>query len=140
VPFASALAKKGADKGIDGRIIFQGEKPGIFESVILSVKAGKTGSAHVRDLKGVMEREKASIGIPISMQEPTAPMKREAATAGFYESAVWGKKYPKVQLFTVAGLLAGKRIEMPPLRQVNATFKKAAKAKGKGEEQATIDL
>jgi hypothetical protein len=43
--------KKGADKGIDGRIIFQGDKPGTFESVILSVKAGKTGSAHVRDLK-----------------------------------------------------------------------------------------
>ena len=33
--------KKGADKGIDGRIIFQGDKPGSFESVILSVKAGK---------------------------------------------------------------------------------------------------
>ena len=31
---------KGADKGIDGRIVFQGDKPGIFESVILSVKAG----------------------------------------------------------------------------------------------------
>ena len=57
--------KKGADKGIDGRIVFQGDKPGSFESVILSVKAGKTGSAHVRDLKGVLEREKAAIGVLI---------------------------------------------------------------------------
>ena len=128
--------KKGADKGIDGRIIFQGDKPGSFESVILSVKAGKTGSAHVRDLKGVLERENAAIGVLISMQEPTAAMKTEAVTAGFYESALWGRKYPRVQLFTVEELLTGKKVEMPPIRQVGATFKKAPKVtKTKGEQQ-----
>jgi len=120
--------KKGTDKGIDGRIVFQGDKPGNFESVILSGKAGKTSAPHIRDLKGVLEREKAAIGVLISMQEATSPMKTEAVTAGFYESALWGKKYPKVQLFTVAELLAGKTIEMPPIRQVQATFKKAPKA------------
>ncbi|MCX7022848.1 MAG: DNA methyltransferase [bacterium] len=120
--------KKGADKGIDGKIIFQGEKTGEFETVILSVKAGKTGSAHVRDLKGVvLGRKDAAIGVLISMQEPTRDMKTEAATAGFYESATWGRKYPKIQLLTVAELLAGKQIDMPPLKQVGATFKKAPK-------------
>jgi hypothetical protein len=128
--------KKGADKGIDGRIIFQGDKKGSFENVILSVKAGKTGSAHVRDLKGVLEREKAAIGVLISMQEPTAAMKTEAVTAGFYESTLWGRKYPKVQLFTVEELLTGKKVEMPPIRQVGATFKKAPKVtKQQGEQQ-----
>jgi DNA modification methylase len=127
--------KKGADKGIDGRIIFQGDKTGVFDSVILSVKAGKTGSAHVRDLKGVLEREKASIGVLISMQDPTADMKTEAVTAGFYESANWGRKYPKLQLFTVADLLAGKKVEMPPIRQVGATFKKAPKVTNQQGEQ-----
>ena len=130
--------KKGADKGIDGRIIFQGDKPGTFENVILSVKAGKTSSAHVRDLKGVLEREKAAIGVLISMQEPTSPMKTEAATAGFYESALWGQKYPKVQLLTVAELLARKKIEMPPIRQVGATFKKAPKSKVKAMENPEL--
>ena len=130
--------KKGADKGIDGRIVFQGDKPGSFESVILSVKAGKTSAPHIRDLKGVLEREKASIGVLISMQEATAPMKTEAVTAGFYESALWGKKYPKVQLFTVAELLAGKTIEMPPIRQVQATFKKAPKAAEKKSGQSEL--
>lgn len=72
--------KKGADKGIDGRIIFQGDKKGTFESVILSVKAGKTGSAHVRDLKGVLDREKAEIGVLISMKHPTKPMLTETVT------------------------------------------------------------
>jgi len=121
--------KKGADKGIDGRIIFQGDKPGIFESVILSVKAGHIGASHVRDLKGVLDREKAAMGVLISMQEPTAPMKTEAVTAGFYESVTWGRKYPKMQLLTVAELLAGRRIDYPPSRQTNVTFKKARKVK-----------
>jgi DNA modification methylase len=132
--------KKGADKGIDGRIVFQGDKPGSFESVILSVKAGKTGSPHIRDLKGVLEREKAAIGVLISMQEATSPMKTEAVTAGFYESALWGKKYPKIQLFTVAELLAGKAIEMPPIRQVQATFKKAPKATEKQSGQSELPM
>jgi DNA modification methylase len=130
--------KKGADKGIDGRIIFQGDKQGIFESVILSVKAGHTNVAHVRDLKGVLEREKAAIGVLISMQEATSPMKTEAVTAGFYESALWGRKYPKIQLFTVAELLAGKKVEMPPIRQVGATFKKAPKAIEKQDGQSEL--
>ena len=130
--------KKGADKGIDGRIVFMGDKPGTFESVILSVKAGKTGAAHVRDLIGVLEREKAAIGVLISMQEPTAPMTTEAATAGFFESATWNKKYPKVQLLTIADIMTGKQIEMPPIRQVNSTFKKAPKVEEKGKEQKKL--
>jgi len=132
--------KKGADKGIDGKIIFQGDKAGVFESVILSVKAGHTGVAHVRDLKGVLEREKAAIGVLISMQEPTSPMKTEAVTAGFYESALWGKKYPKLQLLTVAELLDGRKIEMPPIKQVGATFKKAPKVTQKQNEQSDLLL
>ncbi len=128
--------KKGADKGIDGRIVFQGDKPGKFESVILSVKAGHVTASQVRDLKGVLEREKAAIGVLISMQEPTAPMKVEAATAGFFESETWARKHPKIQLLTVAELLAGKKIDMPPVKQVDATFKKAPKpAAPEGEQQ-----
>jgi DNA modification methylase len=132
--------KKGADKGIDGKIVFQGDKPGSFENVILSVKAGHTGAAHVRDLKGVLEREKAAIGVLISMQEPTEPMKTEAVTAGFFESETWGRKYPRVQLLTVAELLEGKAVDMPPIRQVGATFKKAPQVTKKYGEQSKLKL
>jgi site-specific DNA-methyltransferase (adenine-specific) len=106
--------------------------------VILSVKAGHTNVAHIRDLKGVLDREKAVIGVLISMQEPTSPMRMEAVTAGFWESATWGKKYLKVQLLTVAELLAGKKIEMPPIRQVDATFKKAPKVPKSGMDQGNL--
>jgi DNA modification methylase len=132
--------KKGADRGVDGKIVFQSGGPGEFDSVILSVKAGKTGAAHVRDLKGVIDREKAAIGVLISMQEPTAPMQTEAVTAGFYESETWGRKYPKVQLLTVAQLLEGGAIDMPPIHQVGATFKKAPKSSRKGAEQVELKL
>jgi len=130
--------KKGADQGIDGKIVFQGDAPGIFETVILSVKAGHLMANHVRDLRGVVERDKVAIGVLISMEDSTKPMQTEAVTAGFYESTTWGKKYPKIQLLTIAELLAGKKIEMPPIKQVSVTFKKAEKYKGKKAEQLPI--
>ena len=97
--------KKGADKGIDGRIFFHDEPPGgKTKQIILSVKAGKLHAPYVRDLRGVVEREKAAIGVLISMEEPTKPMRKEAASAGFYESN-WnpGKttEHSKIQIITV---------------------------------------
>ncbi len=135
-----AEGQKGADKGIDGKIIFQGDQAGKFETVIISVKAGSTNVSHVRDLHGVVDREKAAMGVLITMQDHTGPMKEEAVTAGFYESEMWGKKYPKIQLLTVADLLSGKQIAMPPIKQVGATFKKAPKARGKSAETMKLPL
>ena len=133
--------KKGADKGIDGRITFQGDKVGNFENVIISVKGGENiGVAYVRDLRGVLDREKAAIGVLITMQEPTEPMKTEALKAGFYESASWGEKYPKIQLLTIAELLAGNKIDMPSLKYVDATFKKSPKAPVKQGKQQEIRM
>ena len=116
--------KKGADKGIDGRLYFHDE-PKSTKQVIFSVKAGNTSVPHVRDLRGVIEREKAEIGVLISLEEPTQPMRAEAASAGFYQ-APWGKQYPRLQLLTVEELLGGKTVEFP---RENVTFKKAPKAK-----------
>jgi len=44
-------------------------------------------------------------------------------------------KHPKVQLPTVAELLQGQRIEMPPIRQVSTTFKKAPKGRAGQDKQ-----
>jgi DNA modification methylase len=105
-----AEGKKGADKGIDGRLFFfdGDQKP---KQVIVSVKAGGVQVSHVRDLRGVLDREQAQIGVLISFNEPTQPMRTEAASAGFYASP-WGQ-HPRMQLLTVAELLAGERIDMP---------------------------
>ena len=105
-----AEGKKGADKGIDGRLYFfdGGNQP---KQLIASVKAGKVQVSQVRDLRGVIDREKAEIGVLVSFNEPTQPMRTEAASAGFYKSP-WGQ-HPKIQLLTVAELLEGKLIDMP---------------------------
>ena len=126
--------KKGADKGIDGRLYFHDEaEGGKTKQIILSVKAGHTGVAHVRDLRGVIEREQADIGVLIAMQDPTQPMRTEAAGAGFYISPWAGERYPRLQILTVAELLVGKGIDCPRYR-ANVTFKKAPKAKAAGAE------
>jgi hypothetical protein len=118
--------KKGADRGIDGRIFFHDESElAKTKQIIISVKAGHTGPAHVRDLRGVVDREKADIGLLITMEDPTAPMRREAASAGFYDSP-WGTKHPKIQILTVGELLDGKLIDAPPSKDIR-TFKKAPK-------------
>jgi DNA modification methylase len=138
-----AEQKKGADKGIDGRIYFHDEATGgKTKQVIISVKAGHTNVAHVRDLQGVLTREKAEIGVLISMQAATQPMRTEAAGAGFYESPGWNKKYPCIQLLTIADLLTGACIDMPPISDphVQKTFKQAAKAPAKKGKQAELDL
>jgi hypothetical protein len=130
--------KKGSDKGIDGRLYFHDEGPsGKTKQVILSVKAGHTGPTHVRDLHGVLDAEDATLGVLITLNEPTQPMRAAATDAGFYTSPYDGVSYPKLQILSVAALLDGKRIAMPPLSQVNVTFKKAPKAKtAQGETMA----
>ena len=126
--------KKGADHGIDGRLYFHDEAGGATKQMIFSVKGGHTQVGDVRDLRGVVDREQAQLGVLISLQEPTQPMRTEAASAGFYESH-WGK-HPRLQVITIAELLAGKQVDMPPIRQVNRTFKQAPKAKPAAEADA----
>ena len=115
--------KKGADKGIDGRLYFHDE-PKTTKQIIFSVKAGGLHATYARDLRGVVEREKAAIGVLISLDQPTKQMRTEAASAGFYK-APWGKDYARLQLLTVADLLSGKTVDFP---RENVTFKKAPKA------------
>ena len=134
--------KKGADKGIDGRLYFHDEPDSSkakTKQILLSVKAGHTGPGDVRDLRGVIEREKAEIGVFICMQRPTKPIRTEAASAGFYKSPWQKEPYPRLQILTIEELLNGKRIDCPPLGQVNVTFKKAPKAKGKATEQPELE-
>ena len=55
--------KKGADRGIDGELFFPNGPGRPYGRIIISVKAGNTGPAHVRELRGVIERENAEMGL-----------------------------------------------------------------------------
>jgi site-specific DNA-methyltransferase (adenine-specific) len=132
-----AELKKGADRGIDGRLYFHGGgAKGKTDSIVLSVKAGHVTVSQVRDLRGVLDREKAGIGVLISFEEPTSAMRKEAASAGFFETP-WGK-YPRLQLLTIAELLDGRSIEYPRVTGGNQTFKQAPRVKRVQEKAPTL--
>lgn len=114
--------KKGSDKGIDGVINFIDAK-GKLQIVLIQVKSGHVKSGDVRDLRGVVEREKAAIGVFLTLEKPSKDMVTEAVTAGYYHSEIWQKDYPRIQILTIEDLLDGKNIEMPP--SAYGTFKQA---------------
>jgi len=131
--------KKGADHGIDGKILFRDDLTAAkSEQIIIQVKGGKTGVKDVRDLRGVLDREKAAIGILISVQPPTREMQAEAASAGFYEHKVNKLKYPRIQLRTVKELMTGKGIERPVNLALDETFKKAPTSRRKSAEDQVL--
>jgi site-specific DNA-methyltransferase (adenine-specific) len=134
--------KKGADHGIDGKILFRDDpkstKP---EQVIIQVKGGRTSVKDVRDLRGVLDREKAAIGILISLQPPTNPMETEAASVGFYEHKTNKQKFPRLQLRTVKELMEGRGIERPTsAASLDDTFKKAPASQKKHGHQAELKM
>jgi hypothetical protein len=125
-----AEQKKGSDQGIDGRLYFHDDESGKTKQIILSVKSGHVSVPYVRDLRGVIDREKAEIGVLLTLEDATRPMLTEAASAGFYKSP-WGN-HPRLQILTVAELLAGRKIDYPPT--VNVTHKRAPLAEAVTEQ------
>ena len=133
-----AEQKKGADKGIDGRKYFHEVKGGSTGQIMLSVKAGKTGPDHVRELRGVVEREDAALGALLSLKQPTPAMRAEAASAGSYASP-WGR-HARIQILTVAELLDGVQLDAPPTRQVVSSFPKAPRVAVPSPEPQRLDF
>ncbi|MEO5951075.1 MAG: hypothetical protein ABIQ44_01230 [Chloroflexia bacterium] len=58
-------------------------------------------------------------------------MTKEAVSAGYYRSEGWGQGFPKIQVLTIADLLRGAEIKMPP---AYGTFKEAQKVKAQGQQ------
>jgi len=105
--------KKGADRGIDGLITFVDDHTGQLKRCLVQVKSGHVSSATIRDLVGTINREHAEMGILVTLDLSSAPMRKEAAEAGFYHSPGWKRDYPRVQIATIAELLAGTAPSIP---------------------------
>jgi len=101
------------DGGVDGVLSIPETKKTITK-VIVQVKGGQAlVPGMVRDLLGTVEKEKAAIGLLITLEEPTIGMNELAIHSGFYESPIWRKKFPKIQIRTVGELFEGKYFELP---------------------------
>lgn len=125
--------RKGADRGIDGLLYIEvGKKT---EKVIVQVKGGAHVSrANIATLKGDVQREKAAVGLFVTLAEPTREMLKEAIAAGHYESPFHGA-VPRIQILSVEDLLAGKKPQLPDLSRGEQTFKKARKEDKQGKKQ-----
>ncbi len=100
----------------------------------MQVKSGKVGVKQIRDFAHVIQREKAIIGLFLTLEDPTQPMLTEAASAGVYEPTMalrGGQTYPRLQILTIRDLLDGVQ---PTLPIVKATFKSAPKAQEGGDQ------
>ncbi|MDW8424221.1 MAG: DNA methyltransferase [Aquificaceae bacterium] len=104
--------KRGADKGIDGVVYFYADKDKLGKAIV-QVKSGKVSVKDVRELLSVVEREKAQMGIFITLEKPTKQMLEEASKAGFYSCNITGRQFPKLQVITIEELLSGKRPDVP---------------------------
>ncbi len=133
----SKAGKKGSDKGVDGVITFMDDNSGKPKRAVVQVKSGHVKSGDIRDLKGTLEREKAALGIFITLEPPSPDMETEAVTAGFYHSPGWNQDYRRIQILTIEQLLRGAQVGMPPTAQ---TFKQALRAEGPKPDQMALEV
>ena len=131
--------KKGADAGVDGVINFFDDNSGRAKRIVVQVKSGNVNRSMIATLKGDMEREKAEIGLFVTLNEPTRPMLQEAASAGFYTPEHYpDHQYPRLQILTVAELLSGAEAQYPRVAPA-ATFRRAPRRRrGQGAQAGLV--
>jgi hypothetical protein len=95
---------------------------------------GNISVKDIRELNAVVDRERARVGIYISLGDHTEPMVKEAAGAGLYDSGT-GRKVPIIQLFTIEELFAGKQPQIPLMER---GFKAAAREER--DDQSEFEL
>ena len=135
-PAGARRGKRGADRGIDGLIHFLGDG-GKAQRVIIQVKSGGVKSGDIRDLRGALERESAAIAAFITLEAPSREMTREALAAGYYQTEAWGD-FPRLQLLTIEGLLAGSEALAMPGEY--GTFARARRARDRSGQQEALQL
>jgi site-specific DNA-methyltransferase (adenine-specific) len=113
-PSQPTVGKKGRDEGIDGWLRFAGMGEGQIERIVAQVKSGHVGVKDIRELRDVVTRQKAAIGLFITLEEPTSEMTKEAKATDPYVAKRWNREYARIQILTIEELLKGKKPDLPP--------------------------
>ena len=121
--------RKGADAGVDGYINFFDDDSGKAKTTLVQVKSGHVQRNVIATLKGDMEREKAELGLLVTLEPPTRPMEQEAMSAGVYVPERFpDRQFQRVQIATIEDLLNGAGPDLPRLGLADApTFRRAAR-------------
>ena len=136
----SAREKRGADRGIDGVMNLRDEYSGEYKRIILQVKGGHVTVSQVRDLKGVLDREKAEMGVFLTLKRPTRQMREEAAAAGsFLDPHFPEHRFPRLQILTIEDLFVGRKVALPSWWS-QETFKKGPRRRKTNPAEAQNNL
>jgi site-specific DNA-methyltransferase (adenine-specific) len=136
----SAREKRGADRGIDGVMNLRDEYSGEYKKIIIQVKGGHVSVSQVRDLQGVLEREKAEIAVFLTLKRPTRQMQEEAAAAGSFIDAQFPKhRFPRLQILTMEDIFTGDKIIFPSWWS-QETFKKGPRRRKNNPEESQNNL
>ena len=127
--------RRGADRGIDGLLYFIDGPKRSTQKIVVQVKGGHVTVSQVRDLMAVVDREKAAMGLFISLDQPTGPMRTEANGGGLFHSDLWQRDYPKIQLRTIGEMLSGNGFDLPPRP---AAYQPAQRVRQTQGHQATL--
>jgi site-specific DNA-methyltransferase (adenine-specific) len=97
-----------------------GEEPAsgrilVWVNTILNSEPNAIGG-EVRELRASMDKEGAAMGALVTLDTPSTEARREAEAAGKFMFGRAGTAHPKVQIVTVAELLAGRRVDVPGAR------------------------
>jgi site-specific DNA-methyltransferase (adenine-specific) len=122
--------RKGADEGIDGWLRFSVSANQV-EKIVVQVKSGHVGVKDIRELRDVVSRQNAAIGLFLTLEEPTDEMIKEVKATDPYVSPNWNHEYPKIQILTVEQLIKNERPDIPPISNM---FKEAEKVERKSEK------
>lgn len=106
--------KRGADEGVDGWLRFMDVSEGHYEKIVVQVKSGHVGVKDIRELRDVIARQKAAMGIFLTLEESTSEMIKEVKATDPYVSPLWKHEYPKIQILTIEQLLKGEHPNTPP--------------------------
>ncbi len=111
-PFKSS---GGGDTGIDGLLFFK-DYEGNHHRIIVEVKGGGYQPKDIRNLKQVMDRDNAPLGVLIALQEPTKGMRSIAAEFGFWKLPGGQAEYPVLQIMTIQDYFDDKKPHLPDTR------------------------
>lgn len=126
--------KQVGDRGIDGVGRFLLDARGGVGRILVSVKGGKTLTPWmVRDLAGTVEREKAEMGILVTLAPATRGVREAIDHGGTWTHPANGQVFPKLQHVTVQQLLKGEQPQRPTMLRPYIEAKRQSKHSGQEE-------
>lgn len=120
IPGLAPNQKQTGDRGIDGRgTLLAGRVRGrarqVTPKLVLGqVKSGKFSVSQLRDFCRVVDRERAAMGVFITLDaEPTASARTEMAQMG--RIRIGSEDYPRVQMWSIRDYFEHRKADLPSL-------------------------